>query len=111
MSRHDSATALWRAALAAEMRIAGMDYEAIAKELGYSDRSGAWKAAQRCLKARSAKAGEALWAKEMADLDLLQEQAWPAAMAGDRRAITQCLRAIGSRIRILSRAGESLQRG
>lgn len=96
----DASVSKYRAALAAEMRLRGFDYESIAKDLGYADKSGAWRAVQRSLASRSQRAGDALWGRQMTDLDLLQERSWPAAMAGDRRAIANCVRAIETRSRI-----------
>ena len=46
----DRARAQYRAAVAVELRMAGADYDEIARELGFAGRSGAWKAVQRALR-------------------------------------------------------------
>ena len=46
----DSFTAEMRSQQAIEMRAMGVDYGFIAKELGYADRSGAWRAVNRGMK-------------------------------------------------------------
>ena len=44
MPMSNAALAGYRKARATEMALAGCDYDTIAKELGYANRSGAWKA-------------------------------------------------------------------
>jgi len=97
----DRARAKHRAAAATELRLAGVDYDSIAEQLGYANRSGAWKAVQRCLSARMVRNADELRDQGLLDLALLQERSWPAAMAGDPRAVDRCLRALDQRARLL----------
>lgn len=91
----------YRAARAVELSLAGLNYDAIAQELGYANRSGAWKAARRCLARRQDAAAGAHVAASLLDLDLVQERAWRRAMAGDLAAGRIVLRAIEDRLRLV----------
>ena len=93
--------AAYRQAQAVEMMLAGKDFDAIAVELGYATRSGAWRAVQRALsKQRETLAGEYLML-EMQRLDALQVALWDDAMAGDVKAALGCLRIIQQRCALL----------
>ena len=91
----------YREAVAVEMAVQGATYEAIAEVLQYRTRSGAWRAVRRALRKRTARAADAYWDSAMTDLELLQQRAWPAAMAGDVAASAVALRAIQQRCRLL----------
>ena len=73
----------YREADAVEMAVQGATYEAIAEALQYRTRSGAWRAVRRALRKRTARAADAYGDSAMTDLELLQQRAWPAAMAGE----------------------------
>ena len=56
LARHCVITAKYRDARAPEFALGGGRWAAIASELGYANRSGAWKAARRAIANRAAKA-------------------------------------------------------
>ena len=97
----DQGLARYRAAVAVELRMAGAEYEAIARELGFAGKSGAWKAVQRALRLRAMESSEAYRNIALADLDMLLEKNWRAAMSGNLEAIDRCLRATDQRSRLL----------
>lgn len=84
-----------------ELASAGLDYDEIAAQLGYANRSGAWKAHQRALATKQAEKVEDFRALEMERLDALQLAVWPKAMTGDVRSVITVLRIIDRRIRLL----------
>jgi len=84
-----------------EMAVQGWEWPAISDELGYADRSGAWKAAQRALKRRAATAVDSYRRMMLAELDMVQDSAWGAAMRGNMRASEVVVRAIDQRVRLL----------
>lgn len=95
------AQSLHREARAVELLMAGRDYDQIAAELGYSSRSGAWRAVQRALrKRREEVAGEYL-DLELDRLDALQAALWDAAMAGDPKAVDAILKISDRRCELL----------
>jgi len=63
-------------ARAARLRSRGLTYDAIAKELKYSNRSAARKAVQRALASVPREAAEELLALEVAKLHALDAEAW-----------------------------------
>jgi hypothetical protein len=91
----------YRAARAVELSLQGLNYDQIARELGYANRSGAWKAARRCLARRQDAAAGAHIEISLLDLDLVQERAWKRAMAGDLTASRVVLRAMEDRLRLV----------
>lgn len=97
----DRALSSYRAAVAVELRLRGLEYADIAAELGFASKSVTWIAVQRCLKARTARAVDGLRERELADLDVLQERSWARAMRGDAKAVGACVRIIDSRCRLM----------
>ncbi len=79
----------------------GMSFDEIAVELGFADRSGAWRAAQRCLARRQQVAADRYIASSFADLEIIQERAWPRAAAGDLAAGRIVMRAIEDQVRLV----------
>lgn len=95
------ARSVHREARAVELLMAGRDYDHIAAELGYSSRSGAWRAVQRALrKRREEVAGEYL-TLELDRLDALQCALWDDAIAGDPKAVEGVLKIIDRRCELL----------
>ena len=84
-----------------ELASAGWDYDQIAVELGYANRSGAWKAHQRALATQQAETVEEHLALEVARLDALQDALWDKAMAGHVRSIREIRQIIMQRSRLL----------
>ena len=97
----DRAVSGYRAAVAVELRLRGLEYADIAAELGYASKSGAWMAVSRALKARRVKGADALLGKQLVDLDIMHERLWPRAAAGDVAAVGACVRVIEQRCRVL----------
>lgn len=91
----------YREACAVELSLDGMNYDQIAVELGYANRSGAWKAVRRCLARRRDAAAGAYIELQLLDLDLVQQKVWPAAMRGDLPAAEAALRAMEERMRLV----------
>lgn len=91
----------YRAARAVELSLQGLNYDQIARDLGYANRSGAWKAVRRCLARRQDAAAGAHIEISLLDLDLIQERVWKQAMAGDLAASRIALRAIEDRLRLV----------
>lgn len=92
------------------LRLAGHDFDAIARSVGYRDRSGAWKAYRRALDRKSVPqdaAGrndrEDLDAIDLARLDELQKSLWPRANRGDLSAVDRVLKIMERREKILAR--------
>ena len=97
----NAALAAYRKARATEMALAGCDYDTIADELGYANRSGAWKAVQRALAQRTDRAVEAYRREQVALLDAVMNAQWEDALAGDVRAALAVVRTIEQRVRLL----------
>ncbi len=89
-----------RDAQAVELALAGASYDAIAAELGYADRSGAWRAVRRALDRHEAADVVALREQEVARLDRLQRGLWSKAVRGDVQAAAVVLRLIDRRCRL-----------
>lgn len=95
------ARAAHREVRAVELLMAGRDYDQIAVELGYANRSGAWRAVQRALrKRRDVLAGEHLQL-ELERLDALQDAPWDAAVGGDPKTIGAVLKIVDRRCELL----------
>lgn len=85
-----------------ELRRAGLTYDLIAQQVGYSNASGAHHAYTRALKRTLSEAGaDDLRAMELDRLDRLQRMAWPLAAQGNLRAIDSILRIMTRRARLM----------
>jgi hypothetical protein len=85
------------------LRLAGLDYQAIADQLGYADRAAAWIDIDRALKANlkaEAEQVEMLRYTTGLRLDRLQAALWPKAVKGDTKAADTCLRIIQQRCKL-----------
>ena len=100
MSR-DRALSQYRAAVAVELRMAGSDYDEIAKELGFANRSGAWKAGQRALESRTIRSVDRYRMMRYAELEAKQRSLWPAAKLGDLKAVEKYLHIAHERVKLL----------
>ncbi len=78
-----------------------MTYDGIARELGYSDPSGAWRAVRRCLKQRQQVAADNYIDGGLVDLQILVEKNWRRAVEGDLRAAELVLTALERQRRLL----------
>ena len=90
-----------REARAVQLALARRSYDDIAKELGFANRSGAWKSVHRALKREVVEGARDLRDVEMARLDALQAAYWSRAVDGDVKAATIVLRVIERRSRLL----------
>ena len=79
----------------------GATYEDAAKQAGYANRSGAFKAFWKAMDHREAEAVEDHRALELARLDALQVPLWDKAMNGDVKAAGMVLKIIEARSRLL----------
>lgn len=85
-----------------ELRRAGLTFDVIAQEVGYSNASGAHHAYTRALKKTLVSAGaDEMRETELDRLDRLQRFAWPQASQGNLRAIETILRIMGRRAKLL----------
>ena len=93
-----------KASRALELRLAGKSFDAIAAELGYANRSGAFHAVDGLLKARIAEATENADELRKLDLERLDAMAlalWPKASKGDGPSIDRLLRIQERRAKLL----------
>jgi hypothetical protein len=81
--------------------MAGAEYQEIATELGYADKSGAWRAVQRSLAARQVTAIDRFRMTRFAELETSHKAVWPAAQRGDIPAAQRCLKIADERVRLL----------
>jgi hypothetical protein len=85
------------------LRLAGLDYQAIADKLGYSDRAAAYVDIDRALKANLKAETEQVDLLRYTSglrLDRLQAALWPKAVGGDTKAADTCLRIIQQRCKL-----------
>ncbi len=86
---------------AVELARAGHSYDQIAEQLGYANRSSAWRLVRGGLDAAVAKSSEDYLHAELGRLDALQSAFWDQALLGDLTAATVVFRVIGQRCRLL----------
>jgi hypothetical protein len=100
--RHrNHALAAARRTSAVQLRTQGWTYEAIAQQLGYSNRGTAFAIVRKALDRHEAEEVDRFRSLETARLDRLQASLWGRAMAGDVAAAAQARRIIETRIRLL----------
>lgn len=96
-SRAQRAATADRRTKAIALHLAGMDWQAIADQLGYASRGAAHTDVTRALKANLAAEAEQVEMMRYTvnlRLERLQAAMWPKAVKGDTRAADTCLRAI-----------------
>lgn len=106
MSRPSAAEVRDREDRVVQFRLAGMNFDAIAKAVGFRDRSAAWKAYSRAMTRRAVPEGgsrEDEIALEVARLDQMQAQIWPRANRGDLAAMDRVLKIMERRDRLAAR--------
>jgi hypothetical protein len=86
---------------AVELRKAGMSYEAIADELGYAGKSGAYKAVHTALTRTLQEPADELRALEAARLDDLWRGIWLDARKGNVAKIDRALKIMARRAALL----------
>ena len=97
--RRVKATEKQRQAL--ELRKAGASYDEIARKIGYSSKSGAYKSVTSALSKMLKEPAEELRTLEMARLDRLLVGVWSAATQGNQGAIDRVLRILERRAKLL----------
>jgi hypothetical protein len=93
-----------RRSKAIAMRLAGMDYDTIAKRLGYYNRGAAYNDITAALEqnvAEQNRNADVLRQEELQRLDRLQAGVWTAAASGDTKAVDTALRIIDRRCKLL----------
>ena len=85
---------------AIKLRKAGVDYEQIAKELGYADRSGAWRAVNRGMRRLTTRIADDYQQTALAELNMVYESLWPAANRGSTFAIDRLLKISDQRLKL-----------
>lgn len=103
-SKAQRVTTAQRRRQAVMMRLAGADYELIARQLGYASRGAACTDIQRALEVsleEQARDAEVLRQQELLRLDRIQAGVWPAAIAGDTKSADIALKIIDRRCRLL----------
>ena len=83
---------------AVQLKIAGLNWEEIAKQVGYRNKGTAYNTVKRYLDQRQTVDVEELRRLENDRLDRLQAAVWPAAIRGDVPAGAQALKIIARRI-------------
>lgn len=86
---------------ALELRKAGADFQQIADQLGYANKTGAWKACQAGMAKLIKEPATDVLTMELARLDAMFLGLWPKARAGNVAAVQQCLRIMERRSRYL----------
>lgn len=90
---------------ALELHLAGMPWDAVAEHTGYTDGSGAYKAAMSVLRQAARPVAEETRELEVRRLDRLLYAVWPDALRGDHRAVDSALKIMGLRLRLLGLDG------
>jgi hypothetical protein len=80
-----------RERLAVGLALAGVGFDEIAAQVGYANRSGAWKAVERALQRGAAQDVETLRELELARLDAMQAGLWNAARKGQLGPVDRVL--------------------
>lgn len=86
---------------ALEMRKAGKSFDIIAENLGYRDRSGAYRAIARALRKTIQQPAEEVRTLEVERLDAMLQAMWTQAKSGNQGAIDRVLRIMERRAKLL----------
>ncbi|RFU83593.1 hypothetical protein DY218_27175 [Streptomyces triticagri] len=103
-SKAKQAEVALRRSKAIRMRLSGADYETIATDLGYASRGAACTDISRALKTwreQEQQDAEELVQVESLRLEHLQAALWPAALAGEIKAVEASLKIMDRRARLL----------
>ena len=96
----DTFTAEIRTQQAIEMRSMGVDYDFIAKELGYADRSGAWRAVQRGMKRSTEQTVESMRWSIIRELTRIADSLDSSLVATDVKATSRLLQLVNNKVRL-----------
>lgn len=97
----DAARAKAKAAKALELRMEGKTFEAIAKEVGYKGKQGAYDAVKRSLDAITREPAEELIKLDLERLDVLWQIQYMNAQVGDVQAMAACMKIMERRAKML----------
>lgn len=97
----ETAAAKMKAAKALELRMEGKTFEAIAEELGYAGKQGAYDAVRRSLEAITREPAEALLKLDLERLDAMWGIHYLNAQAGDVQALAACMKIMERRAKLL----------
>lgn len=97
----ESIEAKERAAAALKLRLKGMTFEAIAKELGYSCKQSAYDAVSRSIKSITREPAEELIRLDLERLDALWYPQYEKAVDGDPIAMSACIKLMERRAKLL----------
>ena len=86
---------------ALELRKAGVTYDAIARQLGYANEGGAFKAVQAALRTTLREPADDVRKLELERLDRLTLALWPRAQQGEAEAIDRVLKLMDRRAKLL----------
>lgn len=86
---------------ALELRKAGATFDAIARQLGFADPSGAHRAVSRAIERIPAQAVNEFRAVDVERLDRLFLAVWQPALGGDLKALDRALRILDQRAKLL----------
>jgi hypothetical protein len=95
------ATAAEKAKQALELRRAGWSYDDIAEEVGYANRSVAYKAVKRAIAAITRESATELLELELTRLDDMFSGLYEAARAGDNFSVDRALKIMEQRAKLL----------
>ena len=84
-----------------DLRRAGVTYDVIAEQVGYSNAGAAYNAVRSALRATLQEPANEVRELEVDRLDRLERALWPAALNGDQGAIDRILRISERRARLL----------
>lgn len=90
-----------RAIKAVELRKAGVNYENIAKALGFADRHTARQCVARALETALLEPSQELITMEQMRLDSLLQAVWGSAVKGDKSSIDRALKIMERRAKLL----------
>ena len=99
--RRKDANAAERARRALELRKAGATYDAIARQVGYANRNGAYQAIQRELQRTLQEPADDLRMLEVERLNDLYRAMAPKALSGDTWSVDRCLKIMERRAALL----------
>ena len=86
---------------AQELLKSGATFPEIAQALGYANRSGAFKAVQRCLRAAMVESANEYRQILMLRLEKMFMAVWPQALQGNSKALDGCLKILARESRLL----------
>ena len=97
----ETAAAKVKAAKALELRMEGKTFAAIAEELGYAGKQGAYDAVKRSLDAITREPAQDLLKLDLERLDAMWGIHYLNAQAGDPQALASCMKIMERRARLL----------